>query len=62
MARKTASGYLKSRKAAAAPKASATPQPKATPKADVNMGLGKLKGVYQERRSRLDKEMKRQGA
>lgn len=35
--------------------------PKATPEANVNMGLGKLKGVYQERNSRLDREIKRQG-
>lgn len=53
-------GYAKSRKASAP--MPAMPAPKATPKADVNMGLGKLKGVYQERKSRLDKEMKKQGA
>lgn len=29
-------------------------------KKPVNMGLGKLKGVYQERRSRLDAEIDRQ--
>lgn len=55
-------GYVKSRKSAASPvKASSVPTPKATPEASVNMGLGKLKGAVQERRSRLDKEIKRQG-
>lgn len=34
-------------------------QRKAPPKA-LNMGLGKLKGVFQERKSRLDAEIDRQ--
>lgn len=60
-AKKTASGYSKKGRSAPAAKTTSVPAPKATPTAEVNMGLGKLKGVMQERKSRLDREIKRQG-
>lgn len=52
MEKKVGKRVLKAKKTAA-PTPKSTPAAKAAPKGN-NMALGKLKGAYQERKSRLD--------